>query len=1041
MQILDALGYSESKRFYRRQQVDDLPANELAFAVRSAVRECVRLGKSSGGARFEGTYVLQRDPKEPAIPVVYVVRVETEALARAIHQFVWNQNQTPFLIVESPSWVRVYPGFSFETTTDRPIVEVAQEAADALGQLSALRARSIDDGVLWQTWGRYVDPKQRVDESLLRDLDALDRRLQKQGATRRTSHGLIGKFVYLRYLHDRGILSAKKLAKWGIDPDHVFSRHATLKAFREVNRRLQEWLNGAVFSLGEEELSGISAAQLRLVADVFRGASPVGEHEVQQSLLDRYDFSQIPIETLSCVYEQFLHDSAMDGATSRGKELGAYYTPVPLTDYVLSELEQRRPLTVGMKVLDPSCGSGAFLVQCYRRLIERRRREIGRELRATEVRSLLTEHLFGIDRDHDACRVTELSLIMTLLDYVEPPDLEGTSFKLPSLRKQNIFEGDFFETQGAANELLSENQFDWIVGNPPWSEVKKVADAQHDHFPAHCWMQQNKKTHPTSGKQIAEAFLWKAGEHLTPRGVCGLVVQAMTWFKKEATPFRKQFFSRRRVWCLANFANLAYVLFAGRSRRPASVVFFENGTPHDDDVIVSFAPFVAEQIANRPDQPNRQQKTWNIIVGSNDVREIEIRDAQQGGSLIWKLAMWGTSRDRRLLERLDARFRDQTFESLKSLGIVPPRQGLELRKSEGATSEPLEHHPELAGKWLLEMNSMREIGPIFAFPPESLVQIDHDRCYVREGRFALPMAVSTPPHVIVDASRRFAVFSDQFLVVPPRQIGIAGDPASAPWLRALSLFLSSDFTLYHQFFNSPQWGVDANRADLSALLAIPLPITTLSDDAIQEWVELQQRLAAASVRQFNSQSPISRPSQGFIALQQELNNRVFDLLRLKPYERWLIEDFVQLHLERNMGKVTPEVLRIPTPEERQSYLHALRNCLDAFLSAQRGFRHKIEMLADGDSALLAVSLMTSPTAIEPLTLAADQPTSQNLRKMRDDLRSRHSQWVYFDRGLKVYSRGVLYQFKPLQRLHWTRRQAVLDADDIIAESLGAKSQE
>jgi hypothetical protein len=85
--------------------------------------------------------------------------------------------------------------------------------------------------------------------------------------------------------------------------------------------------------------------------------------------------------------------------------------------------------------------------------------------------------------------------------------------------------------------------------------------------------------------------------------------------------------------------------------------------------------------------------------------------------------------------------------------------------------------------------------------------------------------------------------------------------------------------------------------------------------------------------------------------------------------------------------------------------------------------------------------MTSPTAIEPLTLAADQPTSQNLRKMRDDLRSRHSQWVYFDRGLKVYSRGVLYQFKPLQRLHWTRRQAVLDADDIIAESLGAKSQE
>ena len=1041
MQILDALGYSKSQRFYSRQQVENLPANELAFAVRSAVRQCERLGESSGGARFEGTYVLQREAKEPAIPVVYVVRVETEAVARAIHQFVWNQNQTPFLIVESPSCVRVYPGFSFDSTTDRPIVEVARETADALDKLSALHANSIDDGLLWKTWGRFVDPALRVDEALLKDLDKLDRRLQTQGADRRTSHGLIGRFVYLRYLHDRGILSAKKLAKWDIDRDQVFSRHATLKAFREVNHRLQEWLNGAVFSLGEEELSGISAAQLRLVAGVFSGASPIGEHDIQPSLFDRYDFSQIPIETLSCVYEQFLHDSATHDAMSRGRELGAYYTPIALTDYVLSELERRRPLTVGMKVLDPSCGSGAFLVQCYRRLIERRRREIGRELRATELRSLLTEHLFGIDRDHDACRVAELSLIMTLLDYVEPPDLEGTSFKLPSLRNENICEGDFFETQGAAFDLLSKKQFDWIAGNPPWSEIKRIPDPQHEHFPAHRWMQENKQVHSTSGKQIAEAFLWKAGEHMSPQGVCGLVVLAMTWFKKEATLFRKQFFTQHRVWCLANFANLAYVLFAGRSERPASVVFFENGTPNADDVIVSFAPFVAEQIANRPNQPNKKQKTWNIIVGGNDVQEIEIGDAQQGSALTWKLAMWGTSRDRRLLQRLDARFVNERLGSLTKLGVGEPHEGLQLRSTSNPSAEQVEHHPELAGELKLEMDSLRKTGPIFAFPPQALRPVTEAETYVRTRGGLSGLSASRPPHVIVDASRRFAIFCDEFLVVPPRQIGIAGDPESAPWLRALSLFLSSDFTRYHQFFNCPQWGVDANRADLSTLLTLPLPITLLSNAAVKEWVDLQQRLEAASVRQFNPQSPTAGSNRGFVALQQELNNRVFDLLRLKPYEQWLIEDFVQLHLGLNKGKVTPEILRAPAAAERQSYLRALRDCLDAFLSTDRGVRHKIEMLADSDSALLAVSLTPSSTAIEPATLAADQSTSMNLRTMRDKLQLRHSQWVYFDRGLKVYSRGVLYQFKPLQRLHWTRRQAVLDADEIIAESLGAKSQE
>ena len=96
-----------------------------------------------------------------------------------------------------------------------------------------------------------------------------------------------------------------------------------------------------------------------------------------------------------------------------------------------------------------------------------------------------------------------------------------------------------------------------------------------------------------------------------------------------------------------------------------------------------------------------------------------------------------------------------------------------------------------------------------------------------------------------------------------------------------------------------------------------------------------------------------------------------------------------------------------------------------------------EVLSDRETVLLSVSLVKSTTCIEPVVINADDPASRNLKTIRDRLRSKHSQWVYFDRGLKVYDpkHGVLYQFKPLQRLHWTRRQAVLDADDIIAETL------
>lgn len=854
---------------------------------------------------------------------------------------------------------------------------------------------------------------------------------------RNASHGLIGKFVYLRYLRHRDILSDKKLTKWEIEPEQLFSKNATLKAFRKVNDELQEWLNGSVFSLGEDAVSKISADQLKLVARVFAGDSPIGMDEIQTTLFASYDFSHIPIETLSCVYEQFLHDAKEKDGSSRGKTLGAYYTPLPLADYVLSEMDRRRPLQPGMTVLDPACGSGAFLVQCYRRLIERQRRAESRDLKATELRDLLTKHIFGIDRDDDACRVAELSLIMTLLDYIELPDLENTNFKLPSLRNRNIVQGDFFDEVGPVHHLLSEQRFDWIVGNPPWAEVKKTPAPDHEHYVAHQWMLAHKTTHPTSGNQIAEAFLWKAGEHLANDGACGLVVLAMTWFKKEATTFRQRFFSERRIWCLANFANLAYVLFAKRSQRPASVVFFENEKPADDHVILTFAPFVAEQVANRPEKFNRQLTTWNIVVSGAELREIDQAAATQGDSLTWKLAMWGTSRDRKLLARLNARFKDEKFDSLKQLGIDEPHQGLELRSIESPVDESLRHLPELLGQKKLDFPSLRNIGRIFALPSSSIGEIQPNECYVRQRGGLAGLRASMPPHVLVDASRRFAIFLDDFLAIPPMQIGISGSAESADWLRVLSLFLSSDYSVYHQFFESPQWGIDAIRVDIGALTSLPFPFGRIGEHEIKEWVELQRALSEFSHQQMHSGSLRQSHDQLGGSLLAELNDRVFKLLELRAVERWLVEDFVQLHLELNKGKVTAEAIRSPTPDERLIYLTALRDCLDGFLTVERGLLHKLEVLTDRESALLSVSLVRSKSPIEPAVINADDPASRNLKTIRDRLRTKHSQWVYFDRSLKVYDpkHGVLYQFKPLQRLHWTRRQAVLDADDIIAETL------
>ena len=252
-----------------------------------------------------------------------------------------------------------------------------------------------------------------------------------------TAHALIGKFVYLRYLRDRGILSDRKFDERGLSPQSVFGRGATLDGLRRRSR-VGDVAQRRHLPPRPHRTAAPSLKHIRRVAGAFVGDDPVGGQ--MHLYFQPYDFSHIPVETLSVIYEQFLH------AEGKGRDQGAYYTPVPLVDFMLQELEDRRPLRAGMKVFDASCGSGAFLVQCYRRLIERERRKAGdQKLRPSELRGLLVDHIFGMDSDEDACRVAELSLVLTMLDYIEPPDLRSNpSFKIPRLHNANIVCRDFF---------------------------------------------------------------------------------------------------------------------------------------------------------------------------------------------------------------------------------------------------------------------------------------------------------------------------------------------------------------------------------------------------------------------------------------------------------------------------------------------------------------------------------------------------------------------------------------------------------------------
>jgi type I restriction-modification system DNA methylase subunit len=228
-------------------------------------------------------------------------------------------------------------------------------------------------------------------------------------------------------------------------------------------------------------------------------------------------------------------------------------------NFILDELDAKKPLKEGMKIFDPSCGSGAFLVQCYRRLVESIVRAGNTKLKPTDLRKLLVDHIFGLDADEEACRVAELSLSLTLLDYIEPHDLRTyPTFKLPELHNKNIFhcKGGFFDDKSLWVKSVPKKGYDWIVGNPPWKKLNKGNTKEDFHKITLAWIKAHTNDCPVGKQETAEAFAWKANQLLAKEGQCGLLMPALSLFNKDGHKFRRNFFSNIETWCIVNFANL-----------------------------------------------------------------------------------------------------------------------------------------------------------------------------------------------------------------------------------------------------------------------------------------------------------------------------------------------------------------------------------------------------------------------------------------------------------------------------------------------------
>ncbi|ADZ10368.1 Type II site-specific deoxyribonuclease [Methanobacterium lacus] len=402
------------------------------------------------------------------------------------------------------------------------------------------------DAVFKGTYDKYAESTKKkkgttlVDDEFLSEIESWRELLAKEIALKNSDltvdelnysvQQIIDRIIFLRMGEDRGAEKYGQLRNL-LDKPEIYQELCEL--WKEADQKYNSGLFHFKDEKGQNSLPDILTPHLKIKDGVFK--------QIIKNLYypdSPYEFSVLSPEILGNVYEQFLgkvirltqgHRAKIEEKPEVKKAGGVYYTPQYIVEYIVKNTvgklcEGKTPQKVSeLRILDPACGSGSFLLGAYNYLLNwhheyyinlknknRLKDQIYKgknnewHLTVKEKKRILLNNIYGVDIDHQAVEVTKLSLLLKVLegenkDVIEAqqklfkeralPNLEdnikcGNSLIGPEiyddskfdLKQEDIKRINPFDWKNEFSDVFNNGGFDTVIGNPPYIRIQAMKE-------------------------------------------------------------------------------------------------------------------------------------------------------------------------------------------------------------------------------------------------------------------------------------------------------------------------------------------------------------------------------------------------------------------------------------------------------------------------------------------------------------------------------------------------------------------------------------